>query len=303
MIYLTYQIEGIEGLCNQLMAIFRTIGEAAFYVSQNLPAGIILDDVQTRNSIDLEREPYFSRINIDSFLDVDGMTKTLAARNILVERFRDDLLQNENQMVVCRRFPRRFMSPSESRELGLFIARSVPFSKRALRLAGYIMDYMSYYPNWKALHLRVEGDLVHLPSVRSIGLTTYVKNQLQQTIDMLSSTPDLSAAYLATGIQDEKYMDIASCLHERFPKLILQRKKDVLKTDSGLLKEFESLCLEEQALVDWLVCLGAPLFVGQHTSSFAYLASYMRHYRGFSAEATELYQEHQPLWDEWFPRV
>ncbi|SDF44261.1 hypothetical protein SPACI_051620 [Sporomusa acidovorans DSM 3132] len=56
-IYLQHKIEGTEGLCNQLMAIFGTIGEALFYSTQNKSVYIILSDVQSRNSIDLDIYP------------------------------------------------------------------------------------------------------------------------------------------------------------------------------------------------------------------------------------------------------
>jgi hypothetical protein len=81
------------------------------------------------------------------------------------------------------------------------------------------------------------------------------------------------------------------------------RKNNILKYYPKIKEELESLSLEEQALIDWLVCIGAPFFAGTHASSFAYLAAYMRHYRGLDKETTNLWPEYQPLWDAWFPRV
>lgn len=33
--------EGSEGLCNQLMSVFRAVGEALFHASEGSPAGIL----------------------------------------------------------------------------------------------------------------------------------------------------------------------------------------------------------------------------------------------------------------------
>jgi|tagenome__1003787_1003787.scaffolds.fasta_scaffold20986001_2 hypothetical protein len=301
--YFQYKIDDKEGLCNQLMAIFRTLGEALFYSTQNESVGIILNDVQTRNSIDLDIHPYFSKINIDSFVDVNELITLLANRKISVSRLQEDNNEFQDDIITCRRLPIRNMLPSESRKMGIFIGESFPFAKSILKIASCIIGLMSFFPRWKAVHLRIEGDLLHIPSIREAGLETHTKNQVQQTINMISSSPNLSAVYIATGIQEEKYHNAVNIINEKLPHLTITRKKDILKDYPDIKEELESLSLEEQALVDWLVCIGAPVFAGNHASSFAYLAGYIRHYRGFDKETTHLWPDYQPYWDAWFPRV
>lgn len=301
-IYFQYKIEGIEGLCNQLMAIFRTIGEALFYSTQNQSVGIILSDVQTRNSIDFDVVPYFSKIRVTSFIDVNELIALLEKRNISVRLSQKDTNDVQNNIVPCRRFPNRHMLPNESRDMGIFIAKSFPFAKNILKLASCIIGLMSFYPRWKAIQLRIEGDLIHLPE-ENFTLATHTQNQLQEIINIISSTPNLSAVYIASGIQEEKYNNIVDIINEKLPHLTITRKQNVLKDYPEIQKELESLCLEEQALIDWLVCIGAPFFAGPHASSFTYLAGYMRYYREFDTETTYLWPKYQPDWDRWFPRV
>jgi hypothetical protein len=300
-LYIQYIVGDKEGLCNQLMAIFRTVEEAMLYSTQNHSVCVLLNDVQTRNSIDLDTEPYFSKINVESFVDVNELVKILGERKITVLRSQE--VNNPTNVINCRRFQRRNMLPNESRDIGLFIGKSFPFAKKSLKIANCIIGSMSLYPKWKAIHFRVEGDLLHFPSIREMGLETHTRNQIEQTINMISSTPNLSAVYMATGIQEEKFQIAVNMINENLPHLKIIRKLDILKDYPDLLEEFESLCLEEQALVDWLVCVGAPFFAGNHSSSFSYLAGYMRHYRGFDNENTLLWPDYQPLWDKWFPRV
>lgn len=300
-LYLQYIVGDKEGLCNQLMAIFRTVGEALLYSTRNDSVCVLLNDVQTRNSIDLDTEPYFSIINVDSFVDVNELATILGERNIKVLRSQE--VNNLTNVISCRRFQRRKMLPNESRDVGLFIGKSFPFAKKVLKIASCIIGLMSLFPKWKAIHFRVEGDLLHFPSIREIGLETHTRNQIEQTVNMISNTPNLSAVYMATGIQEEKFQIAVNMINENLPHLTIVRKQDILKNYPDIMKEFELLCLEEQALVDWLVCIGAPFFAGNHASSFSYLAGYMRHYRGFEKETTLLWPDYQPLWDNWFPRV
>lgn len=292
----------MEGLCNQLMAVFRAIGEALYYAGQNQHVCILLGDVQTRNSVDLDVQPYFSPIPVDAFVDVAELTALLAAQNISVRRFQDNPGHRE-PVISCRRYPLRIVSPDESRALGVFLGHSFPFAKRAARLANTVMGFMSRFSVWNAIQLRIEEDVLHLSDVRNMGMATYTETQLKHTIDTIARRPNLSAAYIASGIQEERYRQVADILQDTFPYLTILRKNDVLKHDPDLRVEFASLCLEEQALIDWLVCVCAPLFSGQHTSSYGYLAGYLRHYRGAGTESTDLWPAYQPLWDEWFPRV
>jgi hypothetical protein len=286
------------------MGIFRAIGEVLFYSTKNQFVGIILNDVQTRISSDtIDFNTHFSKINMDSFVDVNELTTLLANRNILVRRSQEDNNQIRNTIISCRRYPRRHMLPNESRDTGIFIAKSFPFAKNILKIASCIIGLMSFYPRWKVIHLRIEDELMHFLPGRDVGLETHTKNELQQTIHMISSTPNLSAVYIASGIREEKYNHVVNTINEQLPELTITRKEDILKGFPEIKEEFESLCLEEQALVDWLVCLGAPFFAGPHSSSFAYLAGYMRHYRGFDKETTHLWPDYQPYWDAWFPRV
>jgi hypothetical protein len=162
---------------------------------------------------------------------------------------------------------------------------------------------MSFYPKWKVIQLRIEDELINFLPGRNAEFQKRTINQLQQTINMISSTPDLSAVYFASGIREEKYDAVVQSINHKFPNLIITSKKDILKDYPEIKKELDALCLEEQALVDWLVCVGAPFFAGPHTSSFAYLAGYMRHYRGFEKEATHLWPDYEPYWEIWFPRV
>ncbi|WP_144641542.1 hypothetical protein [Bacillus cereus] len=85
MIYLQYEIVEIEGLCNQLMAVFRTIGEALYYTNKGESVCIILNDVQTRTSVNFDTHPYFENIKIDSYIDVNYLTQLLKSKNIEVK--------------------------------------------------------------------------------------------------------------------------------------------------------------------------------------------------------------------------
>ncbi len=296
-----YEIEGLEGLCNQLMAVFGAVGEALYYAGPNQSV-CLLFDVQTRNSIDFDVQPYFSSIRIDSYVDVDT-DEPAGSEKYLRRRARDHASDTQCQIIRCRRYPQRVMSPDESRDAGVLLATSFPFAARVSKLANDILGRLSRYPRWKAIHLRIEKDVLHLPSVQSTGLEVYTNTMLQQTADSLASTPNLSAAFIASGVRDEEYGHVVNALRDEFPHLEITRKQEVLRENPDLLQEFQTLCLEEQALVDWLVCLGAPLFAGQHASSYAYLVGYMRYYRDFEKESTYLCPEYQPCWDVWFPRV
>jgi len=303
-IYFQYKIdEGLENLCNQFMAIFRTIGEALFFSMQNQSVGIILGDLKTRNSIDFDIEPYYSPISIDAYVDVSNLRVLLAKKNISVIRSKEVNNEIQKETIDCQRFPLRQMLPSECRDTGVFLAKSFPFARNVVKLASCIIGLMSFFPRWKAVHLRIEGELVLNDAIRNMGLETYTMDQLQKTMDSISITPNLSAVYIASGIQEEKYNNVIKIISEKFPDLTMTRHKDVLMDYPELKNEFESLSLEEQALVDWLVCIGAPFFAGPHGSSYSYLIGYMRHYREFDTETTHLYPDYQPCWDAWFPRV
>ncbi|PDZ71500.1 hypothetical protein CN584_22275 [Bacillus pseudomycoides] len=303
MMYFQYKIEGIEGLCNQLMAIFRTIGEALFYSNQGQSVGIILKDVQTRTSVNFDTYPYFKNIKIDSYVNVNELATLLTTKNIVVRRCQEENLEFQNNVTDCRRFSNREMLADESKNMGLFIAKSFPFAKKIVRISSFIIGLMSFYPQWKAIHLRIEGDLTHIPEVQNIGLDVFTKNEIQKMTDSLTSTTNLSAIYLASGIQENEYITVVDKIKQTNPHLVVLNKKNLLKKYPEIRKEFDSLCLEEQALVDWLVCLGAPFFAGSHASSFSYLAGYMRYYRGFNKETTDLFPEYQPFWDKWFPCI
>lgn len=301
-LYFQNRAEGLEGLCNQLMSVFRAITEALHYASRNIPSCILLSDGQTRNSIDFDREPYFSPLPIDAFVEVEELARLLAEKDISVQRLRDAKADREF-VVMCSRFPLRSMTPDECRSTGTWIAQSFPFAGKTQTLARSIIDRMSFYPKWSAVHLRMEGDLLQLQDVRSIGLDAFAKHQLQQATDQITGISGLSAVYIASGTQDEKYKQAVKELTDRCPHIAVNNKADILRPLPELWRELEDLSLEEQALVDWLVCVGAPYFLGPHTSSFAYLAGYMRHYRGFERDTTRLWPTYQPAWESWFPRV
>ncbi|WP_157257103.1 hypothetical protein [Paenibacillus sp. Soil750] len=299
-LYIQYEVEPNEGLCNQLMGIFRTIGEALYYSHQHDSISIIINDLQTRTSSDTtDFDVNFSKIAYDSFVDVDELTHLLLHKNILVRRPQEVNNHIQNNIISCRRYSHRQLLPDESREMGIFIANSFPFAKNILKIANCIIGLMSLYPSWKVIQLRIEEELMNFFP----GYEKSTSNQLQETINMISNTPDLSAIYFASGIREEKYNAVAQSINHKFPNLITKNKHDILKNDPEIKKELDALCLEEQALVDWLVCVGAPSFAGPHATSFAYLAGYMRHYRGFAKETTHLWPEYTPYWDIWFPRV
>lgn len=301
-LYFQNRVEDLEGLCNQLMAVFRALTEALHCADRNMPSCLLLADGQTRNSIDFDRQPYFSPLPIDAFVEVEALERLLAAKNISVRRLRDAEAERD-PVVLCSRFPLRSMTPDECRIAGTWIAQSFPFSRKTLNLARLIIGCMSIYPQWTAVHLRMEKDLMQLQDVRDIGLGTFTKQQLQQATGHMSGISGLSAVYIASGAREESYRQAVKELTDRCPHIAVKNKADILRPLPELWRELEALSLEEQALVDWLVCLGAPHFLGPHTSSFAYLAGYMRHYRGFERETTQLWPTYQPAWESWFPRV
>ncbi|MEB9624647.1 O-fucosyltransferase family protein [Enterococcus lactis] len=301
--YIQYEIKELEGLCNQLMAIFRTLEEAFFYKNKGEPVCIILNDVQSRTSIDCDVYPYFRNIEVDAFVDVKGLIQLLNDRNIEVKHVKDVKLLSQNKILNCRRFPNREVTLEESTDLGLFVAKFFPFSKRILKISNFIIGAMSFYPKWKAVHLRIERDLTHIPDINKTGLNIFIQNQFKNIIELVINNEDLCALYIASGLLENEYTALVDSLKEKKPDLKVINKKQLLKNYPDIQKEFNNLSLEEQALIDWLVCIGAPLFIGPHASSFSYLASYMRHYRGFNTEATYLFPEYQPYWNKWFPCV
>lgn len=57
--YFQNHVHGMEGLCNQLMALYRAVSEAFLCIERGESACIILADGQTRNFINLTNEPFF----------------------------------------------------------------------------------------------------------------------------------------------------------------------------------------------------------------------------------------------------
>ncbi|MEI7028199.1 O-fucosyltransferase family protein [Paenibacillus sp. y28] len=288
------------------MGIFRTIGEARFYSSPNQATGILLNDAQTRTLADtIDVSTIFSKINIDSLVDVNELTQLLSKRNIEVRRVseRVHLHEAQHQIISCKRYPLRQMLPAENKELGVFIAESFPFPRKIRNIVNGILDLMSDSPKWMAVQLRIEDELVLFRPDGNAGFEAHVRNQLDQVLAIVSAHPGTHAVYIASGIREHKFASVVKAIHETFPHLKLTMKTDILAGSPMLWEELQSLCLEEQALVDWLVCINAPFFAGPHSSSFTYLAGYMRHYRGLDGAATHLWPEYQPYWDLWFPRL
>ena len=300
--YFQNRVEGKEGLCNQLMAVFRTLTEAFHSAGRNEPSCILLADGQTRRSVDSEQEPYFLPLPIDAFIDVPQLEEALATKHVSLRRVQN-LQAEQVQPVLCSRFPIHSMTHEESRDAGIWIAASFPFAAKPLKLAHWIIEKMAVYPTWSALQLRIEGDMLHFPEVSSIGLDAYATQQVQLASECMARIPGLQAVYVATGAQGEKFKYVSSELTKHFPQLEVKHKTTILSLSPELWREFEDLSLEEQALVDWLVCVGAPYFLGPHVTSFSYLAGYIRHYRGFEPEATQLWPAYQNAWESWFPRV
>ncbi|PEL09355.1 O-fucosyltransferase family protein [Bacillus sp. AFS017336] len=284
------------------MAFFRVIGESLYFSKQGNKVGIIINDFQTRNSSDIiDFDINFSKISFDAFVDLKELTQLLSKENILVN-LPENIDSTKQDIVFCSRFLNRIMTSEENKENGAFIANHFPFAKKVLTISNAIIDSMSSYSNWKAIHLRIEDELVNFHSDSTTDFEGYIENQLLQAIDMIN-TPDLSAVYIAAGIKEEKFNKIAQIFNDKLPNLFILNKLEVLKNQPSLLKQLNDLSLEEQALVDWLVCIGAPHFSGLHASSFAYLAGYIRHYRGFDKVTTQLWPTYQPLWELWFPRI
>ncbi|MDQ0416993.1 hypothetical protein J2Z48_001165 [Croceifilum oryzae] len=196
----------------------------------------------------------------------------------------------------------RDMSEVEHRILGQFIAHHFPFAKRALSLAHFISQVVStVHPKWEAIHYRVEKDLLVMipPEV----LDVHKNNQMESALSTISSVQDLSAIYLACGLQDQEYDNVVDQIKHHYPHIEVYNKKHILKGFPEIEFQFNLLTLEEQALVDWLVCQAAPSFSGWYNSSFSYLAAYIRHYRGISSTNTKLGPETTGIWDVWFPRI
>ncbi|WP_405115513.1 hypothetical protein MHH28_12985 [Paenibacillus sp. FSL K6-1217] len=300
--YFQNHVHGMEGLCNQLMALYRALSEAFLCTEQGEPACIILADGQTRNFINLTDEPFFSPLSIDAFIEVDQFQAVLSSRSVSLLRLRDAESLSE-PVVKCSRFPISTLTPEEARNTGIWIATSIPFAARPLRLAQMIIASMSCYPKWAAFQLRIEGDILYGQEAMNISLEDYAQQYVHRAADHLAQFPAMSAVYIATGVEEEVLRRASKELTERFPDTVLLNKKEILRLSPVLWGEFQALSLEEQAMVDWLVCLDAPHFLGPHGNSFSYLAGYMRHYRGLDPESTLLWPEYQPYWDLWFPRV
>ncbi|MEK3792230.1 hypothetical protein MKX42_10955 [Paenibacillus sp. FSL R7-0204] len=297
--YFQNRVFGMEGLCNQLMALYRTISEAFMCVQQGEEACIILADGQTRNFIDLSDEDFFSPLPIEAFIEVDQFHRALAAKGVSLLRPWDVVASHE-PINECSRFPISPMSPDDSRNIGIWIAESIPFAQKPLLLAQSILGWMSQHPCWAALQMRLESDVMYN---QNFQYDEYVREQDRLATDSIAQFPEVSAVYVATGVNEEFLLEAMPEFRERHSQAIILTKRNFLRLSPEMLAEFESLSLEEQALVDWLVCLGAPYFAGPHTSSFAYLAGYMRHYRGFEPDSTSLWPIYMLYWDMWFPKV
>ncbi|MEK5030956.1 hypothetical protein MKY96_05915 [Paenibacillus sp. FSL R7-0302] len=300
--YFQNHVQGMEGLCNQLMALYRAVSEAFLCIERGESACIILADGQTRNFINLTDEPFFSPLSIDAFIEVDQFQSVLASRSVSLLRLRDAESLSEHA-VRCSRFPISTLTPEEAHNTGIWIAASLPFAAKPLELAHTIIGSMSHYPKWAAMQLRIEGDILYGQEAMNISLDNYAQQYVHLAAGHLAQFPAMSAVYIATGVKEEVLRRASKELTERFPDTVLLSKKEILRRSSGLWEEFQALSLEEQALVDWLVCLNAPHFLGPHGNSFSYLAGYMRHYRGLEPDTTLLWPEYQPYWDLWFPRV
>lgn len=304
MIYLQYKIEELEGLCNQLMAVFRTIGEALFYINTEKTVYFILNDFQTRTSVNFDTHPFFKNVSADSFIDINKLTTDLKHKNINVISSSKLLpLDIQNKIIHCRRFPIRQMTLEENKELGLFIAKSFPFSKKIVEIADLIINLLSVYSQWMSIHLRIEKDLIYRPDIQDEGINTFISVQFEKIIEIVTNTENLSAIYIASGIHQDEYNAFVNKLKQHNSKLIILNKKEIFKNNLNIQNKINELTLEEQALIDWLVCIKAPLFSGPHSSSFSYLAGYVRHYQGINNNLTNLFPNYEFYWDKWFPRV
>ncbi|SDX18512.1 GDP-fucose protein O-fucosyltransferase [Marininema mesophilum] len=288
-----------EGLCNQLMGVFRTVGEALFFSSKGHSVGVILNEFYTRTSINFDSS---RKIPIDSFIDMQSLTTLLSSRNILVIQSKKEIpsLLRKN-IFKCERMPlNRKMSIEEHKNMGIFIANFFPFAKKVQDISSLTINELSVYKKWKGIHLRIERDLLTVMSEESLDILNIT--QIKTICNSVSSDKDLSTIYIASGLQENEYNRVVCQIKQQHPYLTILNKSNILKNNPKIEQQFNSLCLEEQALVDWLVCLEAPFFSGCYFSSFAYLAAYMRHYRGFRSGMTKLEGSHE-FWDEWFPRL
>ncbi|SFX64345.1 GDP-fucose protein O-fucosyltransferase [Thermoactinomyces sp. DSM 45891] len=299
MLYIQYSIQGNEGLCNQLMAIFRAVGEALFYRGQGMEVCLVLSDVQTRTTVDLTSKPHFQPIKIDSFLDVDGLTGILEEKKIQVRRVEEVHKLDSDLLLTCNRMPMRTSTPEETKDLGFLFGNVFPWSKELIKLSNFVMDSMSIYPLWTAAQLRIERDLLSFSDIGEDRLSSIRESQFDSVIKFFSDTQNISAIYVASGSKANEYEALITRLKEINPCIVAINKKDIFERNLEFKKEFNELYLEQQALIDWMVCTRAPLFIGPHSSSFAYLAAYIRHYQHF----TNLHPDYQACWEDWFPRL
>ncbi|TCP67063.1 O-fucosyltransferase family protein [Baia soyae] len=295
-------IDTQEGLCNQLMSVIRTVGEALFYRGIGFDTCVILGKAYTRTSVNFDSPPFFAEIPIDLFIDMTDLTNVLNSVNIRLIRSRAEVVSPCQGIIECWRPPLRDMSAVEHRILGQFIAHHFPFAKQALSFAHFLTHLISsIHPKWEAIHYRVENDLrVMIPSE---VLDLHKNNQMQSTLTTIHNAPDLSAIYLACGLQEQEYNDVVNQIKMYYPNLEVFNKRQILKGFPEIEQQFNALTLEEQALVDWLVCQAAPSFSGWYNSSFSYLAAYLRHYRFIHPTTTKLGPETTGVWDVWFPRI
>ncbi|SFX81445.1 hypothetical protein SAMN04487866_1302 [Thermoactinomyces sp. DSM 45891] len=303
MLYLEHTIiDTQEGLCNQLMSVFRTIGESLFYRGIGFDTCVILSKAYTRTSVNFDSPPYFTEIPIDLFVDMTDLTNVLNSIDIRLIRSRAEIVSPCQGIIECWRPPLRDMTELEHRILGQFIAHHFPIAKRALSLAHFIVQVISSVcPKWEAIHYRVEKDLLVMIPPEVLDL--HKNNQMESTLATIHNTQDLSAIYLACGLQEQEYDNVVKQIKQHYPKLEVFNKRHVLKGFPEVESQFNQLTLEEQALVDWVVCQTAPSFSGWYNSSFSYLAAYIRHYRGVNPTTTKLGPETTGIWDQWFPRI
>lgn len=211
--YFQNRVFGMEGLCNQLMALYRTISEAFMCVQQGEEACIILADGQTRNFIDLSDEDFFSPLPIEAFIEVDQFHRALAAKGVSLLRPWDVVASHE-PINECSRFPISPMSPDDSRNIGIWIAESIPFAQKPLLLAQSILGWMSQHPCWAALQMRLESDVMYN---QNFQYDEYVREQDRLATDSIAQFPEVSAVYVATGVNEEFLLEAMPEFRETLP--------------------------------------------------------------------------------------
>lgn len=307
--YLAYKSVPNSGLCHMIMGIIRTVDECIHRTQNGSKVTLVLEDLQTRTSTDsIDFDVNFAPIPYDAIINVEQLQAFLQSYQIEVKRAKEINYSAVN-ILYCERYLVRPLSAQEHKNIGLLAVNHIPFNKKMIEISRWIMQQLDQLSQkeagWSAFHLRIEEELINK---FYFGNTNDVKQYRNDQLAALSNNiesfmPD-PVVYIAHGLKDENYSQIKDELSARYPAATITTKKELLSEHNELYRYiFESCSLEEQAFLDWLVCMQAPHFTGIHYSSFPYMAAYYRHYKGVPAHTTKLLPPEQWYWDHAFARV